>query len=496
MHTPNQKIKVPENLKDRAVNGVLWTGASKFLTQALLILVTVILARLLSPDDFGLVGMAAIITVAVAMVNDRGLGTAIIQKKDIQETHLSSIFWTSIVFGLLLFAISSASGGLFALFFKNNLVSSIITFMALGFVIGGFGIVHKALLFRQLKFKTLAIIEICALFGYGLVAITMALSGFGVWSLVWSALLKDAIIVILLWLMKKWRPRLLFHWSSLRQVLGFSANVLGTDIMLYVNSNVDYLLIGRLLGAAPLGFYSLALNMVKMPVQRLSGVVSKVAFPAFAAVQDDLVRFRSGFLKSILFISFVTFPLLVGLMILAPELVAVLMGVKWLPMVLPLQILCPVGILKSVGTTRGAVLTACGRADIEFRWNLAYLLPLVAVIYFGAQFGLVGVAIGFTTLYVITFPIIQAITNAQIKLSAGEYILALLPAAVASSAMAVCVLAIRWLVHDIFGLGNEAVLISGILIGIASYFMVLFKLRKETVKELLVLLSRKKQIVP
>jgi lipopolysaccharide exporter len=263
--------------------------------------------------------------------------------------------------------------------------------------------------------------------------------------------------------------------------------------MLYANSNADVLLIGRLLGAAPLGFYSLALNMVKMPVQRLSGVVSKVAFPTFSAVQDDLPRFRTGFLKSIQFISVIIFPLLVGLMVLAPEIIEVLLGEKWLPMVLPLQILCPVGILKSVGTTRGSVLMACGRADIEFKWNLVYLVPLIAVIYFGAQYGLTGVAVGFTALYVLTFPVIQAITNAQIKLRAKEYIAALIPAGAASMLMALSVIVLRFFAYRIIELNKVIILISGVVCGALIYFIVLCILRRELMQELLGFITKKWQ---
>ncbi len=471
------------SLKRKTVAGVMWTGMSKMSMQLVLFAVTTILARLLSKDDFGVVGMAAVITVAIGMVNDKGLGMAIVQKKDLKPSHLSTMFWGSVAFGLLLYAVSYAASFPLAAFFRKAVVQPVIAVIALGFVIGGFGIVQKSLLMRDMDFKKLAIVEVAAVLLSGGVAVIMAVMGFGVWSLVVNVIGRDFITVGLLWMVCKWRPRFYFSFAEFREFIGFSTQVLANDGAIYLITNVDVTIIGRILGSAALGVYSLALYVVKLPVTRLSGIVAKVVFPAFSSMQDDLPAFKKGYLKAVKYISLLTFPILAGLAVFAREFIMVLLGEKWIEMTMPLIILTPMAMLKSVGTIKGSVLMAVGRPDIELKWNLVYLAPLVGVVYWGAQYGLTGVATAFTLLYVITFPIIQQITNNQVDVSMFEFAKAMSESAVATLAMAGAGLAVRHFLQVVSNCGDLAVLLAGIFISALVYLLVVGAVDKSVVKE-------------
>jgi len=482
------------SLKHKTVSGVMWTGLSRLIMQIVLLAVTAILARLLTKEDFGIVGMAAIITVAIGMVNDKGLGMAIVQRKEIEPSHLSTMFWGSIAFGLLLYVVSFIGSFPLALFFRNPQVQPVMAVIGIGFIIGAFGIVQKSMLTRDMAFKKLALVEMTAVLISGGVAIVMAIMGFGVWSLVVNVLGRDLIIVSLLWIVCAWRPRFHFALSEFRQFLGFSAQVLANDGAVYLITNADVTIIGRLLGSSALGVYSLALYVVKLPITRLSGIVAKVVFPAFSSVQDDLSSFKNAYLKAIKYISLLTFPLLVGLALFAHEFIAIFLGDKWSEMTPVLIILTPMAMLKSVGTIKGSVLMAVGRPDIELKWNLIYFAPLVALLYWSARYGLVGVATSFTILYVITFPIIQQITNRQVGASMREFVGALLKNFAATLTMAAAGLASRYYLHTVLHSSDIVVLIVGVVLCAFVYYVTIRIIDKNILFEFKGMLKKDRDI--
>lgn len=475
------------SLRRKTVSGVLWSGSSKLILQLVLFFVTTILARLLSKDDFGVIGMAAIITVAINMVNDRGLGTAIVQRREINRRHLSTMFWGSVMFGLLLYLISAAAAVPLAAFFRKEIVTPVVLVIALGFVVGGFGIVQKSLLTRDMEFKTLSILEIVSVLLSGAAAVVLALTGFGVWALAANSLLRDVFNVIGLWIVCPWRPERHFSWREFRDYLGFSSKVLANDGAIYLITNTDVTIIGRVLGSAALGVYNLSLYLVKLPVTRISAIVGRVVFPAFAAVQDDRQKFKNAYLRSMKFISLITFPLLAILAVFAHEFIAVVFGDKWQEMALPLVILTPMAMLKSVGTLRGSVLMAVGKPHIELNWNLFYLLPLVAVVYAGTLYGINGVALAFTALYVVTFPIIQHLTNRQVDVTMREFVRSIATTSSATLLMIVGGLALRRVLKNI-DIGPFLLLVGGALFTGSIYLAALWIFDKKMFADLRLLL--------
>jgi PST family polysaccharide transporter len=471
------------SLQRKTVSGVLWSGMSKIVMQLVLILVTAILAHKLSRAAFGIVGMAAIITVAIGMVNDKGLGMSIVQKKDMQASHLSTMFWGSVAFGLLLYAVSFVISYPLALFFREAIVQPVIAVIALGFIIGSFGIVQKSLLTRDMDFKKLAIVELSATLLAGTGAVGAANLGLGVWSLVINVLARDFITVVLLWIVCDWRPSLHFSGSEFKEYLGFSSNVLANDGAIYLITNTDMTIIGRVLGTAPLGVYNMALYLVKLPVTRLSAIVAKVVFPAFSSLQDDVEKFKAGFLKAIKYISLLTFPMLALLAVFSREFILVVLGEKWIDAAWPLIILTPMAMLKSIGTIKSSVLMAVGRPDIELKWNLVYLVPLAGVVYYGTQFGLIGVATAFTALYIITFPIIQQITNKQISVTFPEFLISLRTAFFSTLFLILAGFSMRYVLKTILMLPNILVLVVGLLVAGLTYLLVIFLIDKKVLTE-------------
>jgi len=481
------------SLRSKTIGGLVWTGASKVSMHLVLFIVNILLARILDKGDFGIAGMAMLVTLAISLVNDSGLGTSLVQRKEITENQKSTLFWGSLAFGLILFAVALLGSGPLAQFFRQPRAQAVFIVQALGFIIGSLGIVHKAQLVREMNFKRLSLIEMTSMAASGVVAVVLALSGAGVWSLVLNLLMRDTVVVLMVWRFSTWRPKLYFRWSTFRELFGFSAKVLGNDVAILLNTNADISLVGRYLGDQALGAYSLALNLVKLPVTQLSAVVTKVAFPACSAVQSDLPTFRRGFRTAITYISMITFPLLIGLGLFAREFILLFLGAKWLEMVWPLILLVPMAMLKSVGTIKGSVLKAVGRPEIEFWWNVIYLAPLAAAIYFGTRYGLVGVSAAFTTLYVLTFPIIQTLTNRQVQLTNYDFLIALKPAAASGLFMLAGGLGFKALNSQVLHWGALATFAAGVPLVALIYLAALWLLQRREVEPLLQVLFEMKQ---
>ena len=482
------------SLRQKTISGVLWTGMAKMTMQIVLVAVQLILARLLSKADFGIVGMAGLITVAIGMVNDKGLGTSIVQKKEIRKSELTTLFWVSIGFGIILYLAAFFASFPLSAFFRNDTVQPVISIIALGFVIGGFGIVPKSIMTRDMAFKNLAIIEIASVSLSGIIAVVMAFYGFGVWSLVANVLLRDTFMVIALWFVCPWRPVLHYSHSEFKDFFRFSANVLSNDVMIYMVMNADITIVGRILGETALGLYTWALYMVKLPVQRISGIVAKVVFPAFSKIQDDIETFKRGYLRSMTYISLITFPILIILGLFAKEFILVFVTEKWIEVVIPLQILIPMAMLKSIGTIKGSVLMAVGRPDIELKWNCFYLIPLAAVVWLGTRWGIIGVAAAFSALYIVTWPVIQDITNRQINVTPKQFFSAFTTTGAASAVLVAGGGAMRYIFVYLLKWPAAAVLFTGVILCVILYIGMILRLDASMITEWKFLIKKRSQL--
>jgi PST family polysaccharide transporter len=478
-----------DSIEEKALIGVGWNGISMVVRQGFQFVVTAVLARLLQPSDFGLVGMAAIVTDLVFSVREMGLSAAIIQRKELDDLHLTSVFWATIGGGILLFGICAGVAPLAARFFKNGEVAPILIVSSIGFVISSFGVVHMSSLLRRLEFKAVAIAEVGASVGYGVVSIVLAVLGFGPWALVYGTLAGSLAGVILWWIGFRWTPRLRFSKQKFLEVFKFGANVMGTGVVGNVHQNMDYIIIGRRLGAASLGIYTLAFKLISMPLTRISYMVINVSFPAFSRIQDDDERIRRAYFKTVRYISLLAFPLLAGLLVLAPTFVSIVYGAKWVSAVVPLQIMCLLGMLKSVGATVGSILKSKGRPDIELRYNSILLVGMIVGVLLGSLKGIVGVAAAVTILTAIIFPIFQSVTNRLIGMTMREYLRSLWPAVFCSAVMVLVMSVWVSILHFVLPGKALILLLSSMAIGALVYWVTLRLTRIEEIGELPVLLA-------
>jgi PST family polysaccharide transporter len=395
----------PMSLRKSAISGVKWSGISLLGRRILSLLTTIILARLLSPSDFGLVAMAAVLIGFIELFQDLGTASAVIQRKDPSQALLASLFWLNAGFGFAAMLVLYLASPLAGAFYREPQVIPVMQVLSLSFLLSGLSNLQKSLLERNLEFDKLARIEIGTTLFATLVGITAALLGHGVWSLVYQMLAGNVVGTLLLWSASGWRPSWQFEWPEIRSVMGFSLNLTGASIFNYFARNADKFLIGRFLGSEDLGYYDLAYRLMQIPLQGISAVVGRVMFPLYSRMQDDAGQFGRTYLKVASAIALISFPLMLGLTALAGPFVLTLFGAVWMPVIPLLLILAPVGALQSIGTTVGSIYLAKGRTDWALWWTIGAGLLIVLAFVLGLPWGILGVTASYAIMNVLlTYP--------------------------------------------------------------------------------------------
>ncbi len=381
--------------RDKAIAGVSWSVAGQAARQVLGLVAGIVLARLLSPEVFGLVAMITVITGFAHVFADLGFGAALIQKEDLRPEHLSSVFWLNVACGGLLSVLFMLGAPLIGAFYEEPLLVPLTVALATTFFISSLGIVQRTIFTRAIDFRVLSMAEVGAVALSGAVAIGMAYNGWGVWSLAAQQIINAAALTGLLWVLSPWRPRLAFRWAAVRDLLGFSANLLGEQTLNYWVRNLDDLLIGRVIGSASLGVYNRAYAIMLFPLQNVSRVIARVMFPSLSTIQQDKPRVKDVFLKMTRTIALLSFPLMCGLLATTEAFVLAVFGPQWSAMIPILRVLCVVGLAQSIVTLVGSLFLSQGRADLQFRLGLFTKPLLVTGIVVGLQRGVLGVAVGY-----------------------------------------------------------------------------------------------------
>lgn len=472
-------------LTRKAAHGVTWYGLAQVLNKGSRFISTIVLARLLFPEDFGIVAMAAIFAELVLHAGDIGFSVAIIQRKNTTDSHLSTAFWSGLALGIIFCVVTVAISPFVADFFGNEQVGPILSVYSIVFVIAPLRSVHGALLNKRLQFFTFSVAEVGAGIAYMVAAISLAFAGFGVWSLVLGNIASELALAILRWILCRWHPSFTFSLNSLKDLWQFGSNLTLSRVIVFLIDRLDYLIIGRFLTTAALGFYSMGTRVVNMPRSWLSMTMLSVAFPTFSTIQDENERLRRGFVRTINYLSLIILPLFVVLAIVAPEFVTVVLGQKWTETILPLQILCVMATCASIGAATTPLIRSKGRPDIEMKLNLLKLVLLAPCLLIAVRFGTVGVAMGLSAVAFILWPIQQILANRLIGLSMMKYLTALRPAVFGSAAMAMVLLAFRYASASLLTLPDIGLLVSSLVIGAVIYLLTLKIARTEALNEMI-----------
>lgn len=372
--------------------GIAWKTLSSLTTQLSRTAVVIVLARLLTPADFGVAGMALVFTGLIIVFADLGLSASLIQYDSLTEADRSTAFWTTVLGGLCLFGLGFAMAPYVANFYGNDDVRWMFVVVSTGFLTTALSTTQSSLLVRSMNFRALEIRNMLSTAASCLIGIAGAIAGFGPWSLILQTVSYSVISTCLVWMLSPWRPRFVYSVQSLRRLGSFSTNVLFSRFLYYVGRNADNILVARFLGASALGIYSIGYSAIRVPLDRLLVPLQTVLTPAFAQIRGDLLRMRRLWLRGMRLGATIIFPATIGLIILARDAVNVILGEPWGPAVPVIQILAAVILVQSLNLLNGAVFQSRFRSGLLFRMTLFEAsLDLIAFAV-GLHWGVVGVA--------------------------------------------------------------------------------------------------------
>jgi len=382
------------SLKHKTFSAVRWTTTSAVARAVLQIVQVAVLARLLTPGDYGLIAMVGVVLSFAGLFADLGVNSAFVQRQNVTLEQRSSLFWFNVALGAGLSFLVITASPLLAWFFGDERLTPLLMLSASTFVIGSLGQQVRMAAEKELDFRAIVLLEITAATLGFISALLMAVSGWGVYSIVFGGIVSAISGTVFAWmyLARGWRPMWRLRMEDVRPYLGFGGAMVANNIVNQVNATIDLFLGGRLLGAAQLGLYSVPRNLVLQLQSMVNPIITRVGFPLIAQVQNDVARVRSIYLKTLNMTASTNAPLYVGIAVFAPEIVAVLLGDGWQSSAPLLSILAVWGFFRSIANPAGSLLFGMGRADLALKWNVALLFIVPPVMWAGSQYGPAGLA--------------------------------------------------------------------------------------------------------
>jgi len=459
-----------DDLKNQTMTAVFWGFLERFGTQALQFIFSIIMARLLLPEEFGVVAMLSIFVAMGHTFVNSGFGQALIQKQDVKHIDECSIFYFNIFVALLAMVILFFCAPLIADFYNQPQLILMSRVLSLIFIFNALGLVQRTLLNKNLDFKTQLKVSLLASLISGAVAVGFAFNGFGAWSLIALFLCTDLLNTVFLWSFSSWRPSLIFSLISLKSMFSFGSKLFIVSLANSVFTNLYKLIIGKMFNPAALGFYARADSLYKYPVVILNSVVSQVTFPVFSKIQNDKKRLKNAVQKSLKTITLISFPIMIGLMIVAHPLVEILLTKKWLPSVFYLQLLCVIGMIHPISVINLNALNAQGRSDLFLKIDVINKVLILLVVIITYRFGIVAMIIGQIINSVISLYIYTFYSGKLLGLNFLTQIKDIFPSFLISISMGFLIYSVKYLSID----SQLLLLITQIIIGVLSYISLCF----------------------
>lgn len=379
-------------------NSLQWATIAQVSKQVIQIGTVVVLAKILSPGDFGIIGLATTLVSFLNLFRDIGTSSAIIRAENAGHTMLSSIFWLNVGIGLAACLILCFSAPFIAAFFSQEGLTIVLRLLSLVFILNSFSIVQQAVLEKQLSFRKLAKVEIISVFLGSLAAIFIAYKYKSVICFPAQLLITSIVTSGILFFASGWYPSFLFSKNEIRAIGKYSAGLTGFGLVNYFARNLDNIIVGRFLGVTDLGYYSLAYKIMLFPIQNISAAINRVLFPALSRLQEDKPM-REAYVKFLELIAFISFPLMVWIFIMDDLIVDVILGEKWSPVIVLIKIFVPIGLIQSLAYTTGSLFMLKSKTGILFTWGIVTTILIASSFVIGVRWGIVGVVVSYAIIY-------------------------------------------------------------------------------------------------
>lgn len=462
---------------------ISWTFGSRVGAQASSILFSVFIARIVSPADYGLIGMLTVLTGFALTIGEGGVNSALIFLNRKDEEAMSTGFWLQFLINLFFMLIFFFASDAISRFYYSPNIAPITRVMSILFLIQTLSQVQTARLMQDMNFKAIGIVTFLATLGSSALALVLAIYDWGVWALVAQAITLGALTLVGTTFYTRWHPRLCFSFTVARQILGYSAYLLLNNSINYWLRNGDNLLIGRVLGARSLGLYNRAYSLMLLPLGNIGAILGQVMFPKLSQIRENREEFRSLYLKSLGYIAFVTFPIMGGLSVLSAPILLLLYGSQWVAAAPVLQVLSLVGLLQCIIFPVGWIYNALDQNRMQFTATLILTPIFLVLIVAGLRYGIMGVTWGYALWAVISALLNIRMAGRLINVSLSNYLLLLLPKASATLLMMLAVRATAPIIES--NIGPIGALLVCMVLGAVTYFISLAAFRDDNLRELL-----------
>jgi O-antigen/teichoic acid export membrane protein len=381
-------------LRGRVSRGLFWEGGAALIAQGLSFLVSLLLARLLTPEYFGLIGIANLAIYSLVFLQEMGFSSALIYRQKDVEAAANTAHWTILASSALLYLVAFVASPLVAQFFRSPEVTPVLRLLALTIVISSFSRVPYTLLAKELDFRKKVLPEIAGSIVGNLAALLLAWAGWRVWALVAGELISASLITILVYIVSSWRPRVQFVRAIFSELFGYGKHIAVSQVLIFGITNIDDLFVGRMLGQAALGQYGLAYKVSNTPATNIARLVNRVTFPAFSILQADQARMRSAFFRQVRLVAALAMPIGVATVVFAYDFVYAILNESWAPAIVPMQILAIYGVIRAVASNMGVIFQAGGKPQWLAGIAAWRLITMAVLLYpFIRWGGLVGVSL-------------------------------------------------------------------------------------------------------
>ena len=458
-----------DSLKKKAISGASWSFAGRIMQQGVQFIIGIILARLLLPEEYGLVAMALVFITVFYVFVDSGFSSAIVQRKEITNSDLSTVFYLNMGVSIIVFTILYFSAPLIADFYNESQLVNIVRVLSIIIILYALTIVQNSIIKRDVNFKLKTRIEIISQILSGVVAIYLAYKGYGVWVLIWKTLLNQVFVNLQLWIKNNWFPSFEFSRSSFKELFSFSSKLLISGILDRVYQQIHRLVVGKFFPAAELGFYTRAEQFKDLPSQAVSNSLMSFLLPVFSKMQDEPERLKKAAQKVLKIVMFFNINALILIGILAEPIIQVLLGGKWLPTVPYLQLIVFVGVFYPMHAINVQILTALGRSDLFLKIEVIKKIVGIPPIILGIFVGIKAMIIGMIFSSILSLAINTFYTNKLIKFGLFEQLKSLYKSFVISIIFIITLLPIVYFIPISI---SQVVLLIGT--SILAFFILIF----------------------
>lgn len=477
-----------ESLKKQTINGIIWSGIERFSVQGIQFLIMIIMARLLTPKDYGLIGMLTVFIAIAQTFIDSGFSQALIRKQNRTETDNSTVFYFNIGVGICIYILFYIIAPFISKFYDTPELTAIMRVISLGIIFNSLAVVQRALLTIRIDFKTQAKASLIAVILSGITGITMAYKGFGVWAIIAQQLTSLSLSTLLLWIFAKWRPKGTFSIDSFRELFTFGSKLLISGILETLYRNIYLIIIGKLFTASKLGYYTRAQQFSDFPSLNLTGIFQRVTYPILCKIQDDKEKLAQAYRKFLRVSAFIIFPLMIGLSAVAEPFILLLLKEQWHFAIIILKIICFAAMWYPIHAINLNLLQVEGRSDLFLRLEVIKKIVSIIILCLTIPLGLIAMCYGQIASSLISLIVNTYYTGKLINVGFIQQMKDLTPTLILVLSM--------WCII-IFGIlplceNNVIKLTAGIIIGIIYYIGAAWMFRFPELKELLSILGKNK----